>query len=157
MPILRAQKFTNLEEMNTALKGGLIGTDVSKGIAGLVGEQVSFTAPTAATVTFVTATLGAGESRDTYRLMFKDIKAQIEAAVTGLTVLSIGGKIAFVEASPSGGVALAATSQVGKRLLGFDQNSAVVGTPVNADGSTVPFFVHAHMTQDNAHVVIVAE
>ena len=44
-------KFRDISEVQIFLNGGIIGTDVSKGIVGLVGTTLAFSSPSAS-VTF---------------------------------------------------------------------------------------------------------
>lgn len=147
---LRMNKFRDIVEAEIFLRGGLIGTDVSKGVVGLVGKTISFTSPVG-DVTFVTA------NRENDMLLLTDIKSQIEAVLTsGMRVLSVGGRIAFVHPSGTTAIALAATDQQAKSLLGFDQNSATSGKVYGVVPGTPPAYLSAY-SADGAHVVVTNE
>jgi hypothetical protein len=156
MAALKLRKFSNVEEVQFFLDGGILGGGKTVGgVYGLVGESITFTTPSA-TVTFVQ---GADVQNNT--LTFAEIKAQIEAAITGSRVRSFGpdGAIGIIESTPTNGIALAATDQVAKKLLGFPQAAAVTGkvykTPTT---NTSPCLVAIYSdVQSNSHVVVTWE
>ena len=121
----RIYKFTDINEAQFFLNGGIIGAPIAKGIGGLTGLTLTFTAPAFA-VTFG-AISPAPTGRDAYKLLLGDLKAQVEAANPGILVSQLGGRIVFVEKVPSVGVALSANNEVAKTLLGFDQHNATTG------------------------------
>jgi hypothetical protein len=153
MPSNRIYKFSDINEAQAFLNGGLIGKDISKGgVAGLVGKTLTFTSPAFA-VTF-TAAAGPPTDRDPYTLLLKDIKAQVEAANADILVQSIAGKIVFIEKTPTNGVALSGSDEPAKSLLGFDQNSASVGKfykPPDVSGD--PNYTWAYSVNESTHVI----
>lgn len=147
---LRVYKFRDIVEMELFLRGGLLGGDVSRGVVGLVGKTLTFTAP-AGNVTFVT------ENRENDMLLLADIKAQTEAAIANLTVLSVGGHIAFVHSSTAAGVALSATDSEAKSLLGFRRVGATTGKVYGVVPGTPPAYLDSYASYDNSHVLVVNE
>ncbi len=147
---LKLYKFRELREAEIFLQGGIIGTDVSKGIIGLVGLTLTLTAPVVAH-TFVTA------NRANNALLLKDIKAQLEAAQPLLRVTQIGGRIVLIEVTPTNGVQVPATSQAAKPLLGWDQNEAFSGKVYSEPGGVTPALASIGMSADNMIVVCTKE
>jgi hypothetical protein len=146
-------KFRDLAEMQNYLNGGLLGADVGSGVVGLVGTTLTFTSPSGS-VTFVEGAL------PDHRLMFNDIKQQIEAAVNGVRVYQIGGHIALVHSSDpvSVPIALDSAPSDAKRLLGFPYDSAATGRIIGAPGSTsAPRLVWWNTTNDGSHAVMIWE
>jgi hypothetical protein len=124
MAINKLRKFRTIDEVQNFLNGGIQGSvlksaqgggtpaNIGAGVNGLVGTTLTFSLPTAASVTFVRAD-GAGGSAappgtnpDPYTLLLKDIKAQIEANIAGTLVNMFDGALIIREATPSGGVVL---------------------------------------------------
>lgn len=152
--MIKIYKLNEIGEVQTFLNGGIIGSDVSRGVVGLVGQAITFTSPSFSH-TFVTA----GRNND--MLLLADIKSQLEtASASALLVFSHAGRIAFIEATPTSGVALAATNQEAKALLGFDRNSAsvgkVYGSPYEGD-PTPPYFLQSYSVNETTHVVYTVE
>lgn len=151
---LKVHKFRDTVEMELFLRGGIIGGLVvpSRGIVGLVGKTLTFTGPAGA-VNFVTA------SREDDALLFKDIKAQVEAALNAanIRVVSVGGKVAFVHPTAASAIALSGNNEEAKALLGFGLDLAVSGKVYGVDPTTPPAFMYAYQTQDNSHVVVTNE
>lgn len=156
MAALKLRKFSNVEEAQFFLDGGIIGGGKTAGkIYGLVGQTLTFTSPVGA-VTFV-----AGADTTNLTLSFAEIKAQVEAALATVLVRSFGpdGAVGFIEKTPGSGVALTAADQIAKKLLGFPQTAAVVGkvyaTPTT---NTAPCLVNIYSdVQSNSHVVVTWE
>jgi len=157
MAIIKVRKFQDIDEVEHFLNGGIFGgKDVSAGVRGLVGQTLTFTSPSSFTVTFVAGTtpptLG-----DTNLLLFKDIASQVWAqssnAVRAVQLAS--GRIAFIEASPSSGIAIAAAAELGKVLLGFSKDKAHTGTVYSFDpGSGVPpTLVSLQVSTSNSHII----
>ena len=146
-------KFRDIAEVQNFLNGGLLGTDVSKGVAGLIGKTLSFTSPAAGVVTFV-----AGTAPDD-KLMFADIKTQIEAVVAGVKVYQIGGQIAFVDAAnPIAAPVSLAAGDDAKKLFGFPTVGVVTGRIIkDAQSLTPPRFEWWNNTNDGAHAIMVWE
>ncbi len=128
MAIARVRKFTEIYEVETFLNGGIILGDVEKsgigalpsglsaGIDNLVGKTLHFTTPNV-TITF-TAASPASPNQNPNVLLFKDIKAQIEAQAAALKVRSFGKKLVIMEATPTNGLVLA-DDGTANPLLGF--------------------------------------
>jgi len=149
---INVYKFRDIVEMELFLRGGIIGAPVGKGIEGLVGQTLTFTTPVGSH-TFVTA------SRPNDVLYLTDIKSQLEAALGAgnIQVMNVGGQIAFVHPTSASAIAIAATSQPAKALLGFAQDKAVAGKLFGVVPATPPAFVTAYPSSDNAHVVVTNE
>jgi hypothetical protein len=126
----RIHKFSDINEAQIFLNGGLVGAEVSKGIGGLVGLTLTFDAPDFA-VTFAHAEV---TDRDPYTLLLSDIKAQIEEESDDILVTQSGGRIVFIEKTPSAGTALSDNDELAKAILGFDRNNAVVGKVYHPPG-----------------------
>jgi len=154
--MLKIYKFQSIAEMELHLNGAIVGAQVgSAGLAGLVGLTATFTTP-AGSVTFLPSTSG-----DSI-LPFGEIKAQIEAAVAGLNVSLIHGRLVIREAVPTNGVDIgSAVAEPARAYLGFDgaADGHVVGLVYgNAYvAPAAPFLVQAYTTPDNAHVAICQE
>lgn len=163
MPLLKCYKFFELDEINHFLSGGIRGTTGlflprpggPSGVSGLTGRKLTFTNP-AGTVTF---TDGVGGNY----LLFKEVKAQIEAAIPDLLVRQTAGALAFIEKTPTTGVVLKGDGTAdtsANTLLGFDGENTttgrVYGSPYG-DAPTAPYFVRAYAVNDAMHVVIVME
>jgi hypothetical protein len=149
--MIKVYKLNELGEVQTFLNGGLIGSDVSAGVGGLIGQTITFTTPSFSH-TFVSA------GRYNEALLLADIKSQLETASTNtLRVFSHGGRIAFVQVNPTTGVALAATDQIAKALLGFDRNSVCAGKVFAPVGPTAPYFLTAYSVNETTHVVYTVE
>lgn len=147
------RKFTDINEAQIFLNGGIIGADVRKGIAGLVGKVLTFTTPAGA-VTFAAAS-GPPTDRDPYTLLLTDIKAQVEAAIATVQVTSLGGRLVFLEATPASGVALSGNNEPAKALLGFDGNSVVAGKfyhPTGISGGP-NYYTWAYSVNESTHVI----
>lgn len=147
---LKVYKFRDTQEATWFLQGAIIGADISKGVFGLVGLTLNFTNPVGA-VTFVTA------SREGDKLLLKDIKTQVEAAIVTLKVTSLGGRIVFIEATPTTGVQVPTTDQAAKSLLGFDQNTAFAGKFYGVVPGTPPAFISASLGADGMILVVTNE
>jgi hypothetical protein len=157
MARLVTRKFNHLEDLNIFLAGGLIsGADVVGGqegvygIPGLIGLTLKFTQPATATVTFI-----AGTGTDPSRLTYADLKAQIEGAVTGLSVQQLNRKLVFIESTPTNGVTIDHTGTATK-LLGFDQNHDTVGKKYGPVSTTAPC-LQSYSVDDHTHLVITYE
>lgn len=152
--MIRVNKFGSIFEAQLFLRGGLIGAKINGGTYNLVGKTIQFERPVMATVTFV-----AGTGPDPYLLTFQDIKAQVEAAIAGILVVSLDGKICFVESTPSGGVKVTGVG-TGVTLLGFSASGATEGFVYNSpfdNPPVVPYFMQACVSPDNSHVIYTQE
>ncbi len=150
---VKLYKFRDLAEANLFLSGAVIGgADISGGVVGLVGKTLNFTTPSGA-VTFT-----AVASRPNGALLIKDIKSQVETAIVALKVAALpGGRIVFVEASPTTGVSIPATDQEAKGLLGFDQNTAFAGKVYGTDVTTPPAIGNIAIGQDGMILLALVE
>jgi len=140
MAALKLLKFRNIEEANHVLGGGIMGGECpASGITELVGKTITFATP-AGSKTFTQPT-------GTYQglLTFKDIKTQLEAAVTNLKVFMINGKLAFKHATAGTAVTLSAVNESGRAPLGIPNNEAVSGVayagPSGASPKVDQFYV----------------
>jgi hypothetical protein len=167
-------KFKLITDVADFLNGAVVGgqvaitggtgsaTGVGVGISGLVGTTLIFVQPAVGTVTFA-ASSGAGGSAaspntnpDPNTLLFMDIKAQIEAVMTGVTVKLDGeGRMVIVEKTSTNGVTINKTG-TSNRLLGFDsaQNSVgkIYAPPPSA---TPPCWTWAYTGNENSHIIYV--
>lgn len=154
MAINKVRKFRTIDEVQSFLNGAVSsGNTVNQvqggpsnhgpGITGLVGLTITFSAPgPTGTVTFVASS---GSNPDPNTLLFKDIKAQIEAAIPTLKVNTYDGYLSIIEATPASGVTVAKTGTA-NTLLGFDTANATVGKyylPIGAAGTppVAPYWV----------------
>ena len=121
MAINRIYKFPDIVEAELFLNGAVVGrAGAEKGFA-VVGKKLHFTVPSAVTVTFTTGS----NPNDPYTLTFKDVKTQVEAAVSTLKVLTVGGKIVFKSAT---GVTIHPTdADDANTLFGLDPVNDTVG------------------------------
>jgi len=150
MASLKLRKFRSAAELEFFLNGGIAGgTPVLSGVTGLVGQGLIFTSPSA------TCTFTAGA--DPLTLTFAEIKAQIEAQITGSRVIPVGleGRIGIIESTPTNGIALNSTGAVAKSLLGFPSAVAVAGKVYSYNSSfTAPCVVSIYFdTQSSAHIL----
>lgn len=167
MAINRLRKFRRIDDVLNFLNGGIVGGPVNKvtggssspiaGVSGLVGKTLIFSSPSAATVTFAVSS-GAGGSAnppgtnpDPYTLLFKDIKAQIEAVLATVhCTTNAEGQLVITEVTPSAGVAVTGAGTA-NTLLGFDSAQATSGklySPVEVS-NTAPCWVWAESGNDN--------
>jgi hypothetical protein len=181
MPANRVRKFLRLDDLQFFLNGAIVGGTFNKsqgggspaplgiGLNGLVGLTLVFTSPVSATVTFglTNITYGGhygsadpastppGTNPDPYTLIFKDLKMQIEAAVTGVVVLTDADQhIVIVESTPASGVALSHTGTA-NAILGFSttvDETGLVYKPASVSPAP-PCWVWAYSGNDNMHNV----
>lgn len=152
-------KFKDIVEAQAFLNGGVFGSPVFQPpvpmVRDIVGKTFITKAPgPAGTCTFVPA--GTFPDGDRSALLFKDIKAQIEAAIANITVHLIDGKMYVVETSPTNGTAIDKTGTSNK-LLGFDSAVDTVGKlykPANTVTmpATPPVWVSSQVTE-TAHII----
>jgi hypothetical protein len=173
MAVTKIYKFKDIVEAQHFLNGGLLGARVvpmsgsapaglggspnnlGLGIAGLVGKTLIFVSPGTPTVTF-TASAAAGNP-DPNTLMLSDLKTQIEAANAAVKVLAIDGRLALIEVTPTGGVAINKTGTA-NALLGFDSAVNTVGKVYAPPPSaTPPAWTWAYTTNDNGHTIYTLE
>lgn len=153
MAVNKVYKFRDIVEAELFLNGAVIGRgNVEQGFP-VVGKKLTFTAPGPAGV--VTFTNGTNPS-DPYTLYFKDVKAQIEAAVVGVKISSKDGKIVFMSAT---GVTIHPTgaSDDACSLFGLDIAADSTGTvykPGTID-PTPPCWVWSDTNGENMHVIYV--
>lgn len=160
MAINRLQKFQDIILLQHFLNGGIIGGEMPKnqppaapGWFGLVGLTLIFTEPTSNTVTFVASN---SPNYPSDQLMLSDVKDQIQTVMTGLNVLSIGGRLAFVETTPTSGVAITAAGTANS-IFGFDTanpTSNIVYVPPGVTPSgTQGQWTWAYSVNENYHTV----
>lgn len=139
-------KTVDINEASHLLNGGIIGGNVASGIVGLVGKVLTFTTPSG-NHTFTTQ---GDTTRPPDVLLLKDIKTQLEAAISGLKVMAFGGKIAFIQSTPTGNTELSANSEVAKTLLGFPLTTTTKGQLVNKPGAAAPSLEHVETSIEGA-------
>src|ERR1019366_5899204 len=105
---LNGAVFGNNGRIGANAGGGFAHTPNTPGFPGLVGTTLTLIGPgPTGTVTFVAANIGTGSSvapgtnPDPYNLLLKDVKAQIEAAFSGVTVSMAAGYIQIIETTPT--------------------------------------------------------
>lgn len=151
MPLL-VRKFAELQQINTLLRGGIRGGRViDKGIYGLDGATLVFSAP-AATVTF--ATTPSGEQQALSR---KQILDQINAVV-GLVGWAKFADGKLVIEDPAGAVAVVlANTSTALAAFGFDKDGAT-GVVYAAPGGAAPALVGVSLeTLSSSTYVVVTE
>lgn len=163
MAVTRIHKFSDINEAEIFLNGGLILGELAGapgglagGIYGLVGKTLKFTSPAVHTVTFVGSTPSTNNP-DAAVLGLADIKAQIEAVMTTLLVRSFGRRLVLIEATPSAGVTIDKTGTSNAILgafTGADMVGKVYAPPPSA---TPPCWVWASVDGNNAHVLYTLE
>lgn len=154
MAQIKIYKVNEIFEVQHFLNGGIIGLDVSKGVEGLVGKKLTFTTPSF-NYTFV-----AGASSDLVR--FLEIKSQLETASSGaLLVKQYGGKIAFIEATPSTGCIIAGgAGNTGNGYLGFDSLNSTVGKVYGSpftSPAVAPYLIQSYSVNETTHVIYTYE
>lgn len=160
-------KFRELDEITFFLNGAVLGADLSgngqaiasggggtRDIASLAGKTFKTKAPgPVGTVTFVAGTDPGG------RLLPKEIKSQIEAAIATIKVYFLSGRIVIQEATPSAGTVIDKTGTA-NTILGFDTAAdspgKVYGSPY-VSPPVVPYFGWSYSVNDNMHVVYTFE
>lgn len=132
---LRVKKIAEIDELNTYLRGGIIGgVDVRRGFSGNInGTTLVFNAP-AGTVTFATTPMGSQVG-----LKIKDIIDQINAVHAGYAHSDSQGRLVIEDPNGVVGVVLDATSTAA-RLFGFSVTGQV-GTVINPPGGASPSLV----------------
>lgn len=108
------------QQLHLALEGALFGSYIPLGgFPGLVGNDITFANPAFAH-TFTAPLTG-----DPTLLHLSDIASQLSVASAGaLKIQQVDQHIVFVETVPTTGVAMDATAEVAKRILGVPPNAA---------------------------------
>jgi hypothetical protein len=159
--MIKVRKFSDIAEAEQFLNGALVsGVDVQRGLP-LVGKTLIFTAPAAATCTFVQANVASVTvtDRDSYNLLFVDIKAQLEAAIAGLKVYEKNGKIILMETTPASGVAITGAGTA-NAMLGFAaaaRATKVYTGPYVAAPAVKPYLISINSMGNNEHIVTTDE
>lgn len=163
----KVNKFRELDELNMFLNGAAMGSDVSyfaqtiaqggggqRDVPSLVGKTFKTKAPgPAGTCTFV-----AGASPDG-KLLPKEIKTQIEAAIANLKVTFFQGRMVVMESTPTNGVTIDKTGTANS-ILGFDVVADSVGKVYGSpyvSPPVAPYLGMAYSVNDNMHVVYTFE
>lgn len=135
---LKVRKIAEIEELNTFLRGGIIGgRDIRRGILGLIdGKTLVFLAP-AVTITFATTPSG-----EQVGLTVKEILTQLNTgALTGFAKIDSAGRVVIEDPAGATAVVLDVSVSTGEGLFGFggavDHAGTVYGTP----GSGAPELV----------------
>lgn len=138
---LRVRKVAELEEVNTFIRGGIIGgKDIRRGVFGLDGLTLIFTSP-AATVTFATT-----PPSSQIALSAAEILAQINAvgALTDYGRLDSAGRLVIEDPNGATAVVLSDTGTA-NALLGFDASDDTTGVVYGTPGSGAPEIVSVSM------------
>jgi hypothetical protein len=161
MARIRTRKFREVEEVDIFLAGGLIasgdvvgGVEGNYGVNGLIGKTLKFKQPSVTTVTFVLSV--DPNNPNPARLTYKDIKAQIEGAVAGVSAQQLMRHLVLIETTPLHGITIDKTGTANK-LLGFDANTDTVGIFYGPISVTAPCLQGAYSTNDNMHVILTLE
>jgi hypothetical protein len=137
--MMKIEKYGTLEEANLKMQGGITGgVSTTSPFLNLVGETVTFATPAGACTFTQPSDAVVGQLR------FKDVKAQLEAAVADLIVVSVDNKLCFKHETDGSFVSLATASPVepGRAVLGLGQGEAIAGRYLNGPSSTdLPRFV----------------
>jgi hypothetical protein len=148
--MLVIKQFATMAEANHMIRGGLItGRKTTTPFENLVGKAITFATP-AGNKTF---TQPAG--KPVGQLTFADVKAQLEAAIANLKVISIDDKLAFYHATAGSAVSLAAAAETGRVPLGFADNVAVAGQALAGPSGVAPKLVG--IATENGSITIVTE
>lgn len=131
---LKTYKFSTVDEMNQFLAGTVCGgKDLGPVVYGLVGKTAKFTQPAAATCTFVEGAQGDGG------LTLAEVKAQLEGAVSGLTVGWVGTKLTL----NGGSTGVAFDVSTGLNVLGFSNKDQGAVLAYNAPDGAPPRLIAA--------------
>jgi hypothetical protein len=135
--MMQIEKYGTLEEANLKIQGGITGgVKTSDPFIGLVGNTVTFTSP-AGSCTFTQPT-----DAVVGQLLFKHVKAQLEAAIALLEVVSIDNKLSFRHATNGSAVTLGAADEPARVRLGLGNGSAIEGRCLNGPSSaSLPKFI----------------
>lgn len=146
----RIRKFTDIVEAQAFLNGAVFGGSAHV-VSGLVGKTFKLTLPSVKSITFVAA--ASPPNGDSTALLFKDIKAQIEAVANDVVVSLQNGKICIREVTITGGVTVDQTG-TSSALLGFSTAATTVGKVYAAPPSAVaPCWTTISAGQDNSYVI----
>lgn len=145
----KVYKFKDIVEMQHFLNGGVVGGKATV-VNDIVGKTLIIGATT---VTFVAA--GSGVNGDQRALLFKDIKAQIEAAVATVTVSLIDGKIAIILNTPAS--LTIDKDGTANPLLGFDSFVDTVTKVYAKPGTAAPAWEFVSTGLDNSHILLTSE
>lgn len=163
MANFRFYKFADAQAAEIFLNGGLIGSAIqtlpqgAAGFSGLVGRTLTFSAPAGA-VTFVA---GAWDPAGVL-LLFKEVKAQIEAALTPalIKVIQIRGSVGFTHPSFASAIKITGTGGAleAAQFFGFDSTGPTDGKKFGPpDPPVVPHLVSVLPTPDNSILVVTNE
>lgn len=132
---LRVKKIGEIDELNTYLRGGIIGgRDIRRGVHGYIdGKTLVFSAP-AGTVTFATTPSG-----EQVGLTAKEILTQINAIHAGYAHIDASGRLVVEDPAGAVSVVLGATSTA-DTIFGFSKNGQT-GKVINAPDGVVPKLV----------------
>ena len=143
-------KFKDIVDAQHFLNGGVIGGKADV-VSDIVGKTLIIDATT---VTFVVS--GQGVNGDQRALRFKDIKAQIEAAMPTVLVSLIDGKLAIVKVTPA--AITIDKDGTGTAQLGFNAGADTVTKLYAPPPSVVaPAWTWATIGSDNSHIIYTLE
>lgn len=129
-------KYATVSEANFKMRGGVVGgLPVNTPFEGLVGLTLTFSSP-AGSCTFTQPT-----GRHLGQMLFADVKAQLEAAIADLEVLTgVGNMLAFQNKTDAP-VSLAALDEPARLILGLPFNEAVTGQYLNPPDGAAPRYL----------------
>ena len=153
MAVNKIYKFKDIQDAQAFLNGALFGSPVfqNRGAAivrAIVGKTINIAGTT---VTFVAA--ASAPDGDSSALLFKDIKAQVEATVATVRLFVSEGRIGIIQVTPTTGVTVTGTGTANS-LLGFDIAASSVSKVYTPSGitATAPCWVNAQC-MDSTHIV----
>lgn len=149
MAINRVRKCSDILEAQAFLNGAIFGGH-ARAVSGIVGTTLKLALPSVKTITFVA---GSAPNGDSSALLFKEIKAQIEAVASDVVVSLQNGKICIIELTAAGGVTLDRTGTA-TSLLGFSTSVNTVGKVYAPPPSAVaPCWTFMSTSLDNTYVI----
>ena len=144
------EKFGTINEANHKIRGGIVGgSGTERPYEGLVGKTITFSTPSG-TKTFTQPT-----GTQPGQMLFSHVKAQLEAAIATIEVLTVDGKIAFRHKTAGQVVALAALDEPARAIFGLANNQAISGQFLNGPGGAAPKYID--MVTENGAVYIATE
>ncbi len=155
MAVLRVRKFRDITELELFLQGAVIGKQVGEYIPNIVGKTLVFTQPTNTTFTFVAGTDVV--KTDSKGLSRKEVKAQLEAGVAGLTVKFLEGRLVLIQTSPTAGQGVNINGGSARDEIGLAENATTTGTVYNDPAGAAPKVVTIYSGNDTNHILVTSE
>ena len=134
-------KYATVAEANHKIRGGITGgVACNTPFEGLVGLTITFDQPN------IAWTFTQPSGRNLGQLLFADVKAQLEANVTDLEVITINNMLAFRRKTAGQIVSLPAISnpdptEPARTILGFSPDEAVAGQFLNGPSGSNPKYL----------------